>query len=333
MTVLAQPLPTLDLPSAPPITTAPAAPLRRPKGPVIALIVLGVLLTFGPIVGGLFSRTAAGQQMVNQFAPHMQPGAIARYDGEIRTLRDAAAGVDAVYRTQHVPAFQFPGLDQFRSESTAIVERSANLLRRVRATEPQYQQVAQIGGFDRIPFLMVACGIVAIYGGCVLLVGRRSQAPSVVLLVVLAGAAVAAYPFVSNLSSGAQAGQQMLRSLAPVMTPHEVRQLQNDFIVLVNTDGVLDTTFRAVPQPGRAGTDIAALVSDWPKLSSDFASLVGTINDNIGNFNALDGLDSFSRDAGLPGMGAFPGVLVCIGVVTAGLAIAALPRRRKEKEA
>ena len=44
--------------------------------------------------------------------------------------------------------------------------------------QTQYQQVAQIGGFDRIPFLMVACGIVAIYGGCVLLVGRPRSAVS-----------------------------------------------------------------------------------------------------------------------------------------------------------
>ncbi|HEY1826641.1 MAG TPA: hypothetical protein VGF87_01400 [Acidimicrobiales bacterium] len=330
MTVSAPSLVTLELPCAPPVTTAPAAPLRRPKALAIGLVVLGVLLTFGPIAGGLFSRTAAGQQMVNAFAPHMQPGAIARYDREIRTLRDAAAGVDAVYRSEHVPAGEFPGLDQFRRESAAIVGRSSELVARVRATEPQYEQVDQIGGFDRIPFLMVAAGIVAIYGGCVLLVGRRSQARSVVLLVVLAGVAVAAYPFVSNLSEGASAGQQMLRSLAPVMTPHKVHQLQDDFIVLVNTDGELDTTFRAVPQRGRAATEVSAMVGDWPKLSSDFASLVGTINDNIGNFNALDGLDSFTRDVGLPGMGAFPWVLVSVGVVMAGLAITALPRRRKE---
>src|ERR1700722_2510129 len=144
MTAWPQPLltlDTLDLPCAPPVTTAPAAPLRRPKGPVIALLVLGALLVFGPIFGGLFSRTAAGQQMVDQFAPHMQPDAIARYDGEIRILRDAAAGVDAVYRSQNIPVGEFPGLDEFRGESTAVVGRAANLLQRVQATEPQYQQV------------------------------------------------------------------------------------------------------------------------------------------------------------------------------------------------
>jgi hypothetical protein len=330
MTLTAQPLLQLELPCAPPVTTTPAAPLRRPKGPAVALLVLGACLTFGPIFGGFFSRTAAGEQMIDEFAPRMQTSALARYDNEILILRDAAAGVDTVYRTQGVAPGQFPGLDEFRRDSTAIVARATGLIARVRATEPQYQQVAQIGGFDRIPFLMVACGIVAIYGGCVLLVGRRGQARSVVVLVVLAGAAVAVYPFVSNLSTGAQAGQEMLHSLAPVMTSHEVRQLQDDFIVLVNTDGELDTTFRSVPQPGRSGTEISALVSDWPRLSSDFASLVGTINDNIGNFDALNGLDTDSRDLGLAGLGAFPYLLVGIGVLTAGLALAALPRHRKE---
>ncbi len=330
VTLATPPLLELKLPCAPPVTTTPASPLRRPKSPAVGLVVLGVLLTFGPIVGGLFSRTAAGQQMIDDFAPHMQASALARYDHEILVLRHAASGVDAVYRTQDVAAGQFPGLDEFRRDSTVIVARAANLTQRVRDTEPQYQQVAQIGGFDRIPFLMVACGLVAIYAGCVLLVGRRGQARSVVILAVVAGAAIAVYPFVSNLSAGAQAGQGMLHSLAPVMTSHEVRQLQDDFIVLVNTDGELDTTFRAVPQPGRSGAEIAALVGDWPRLSSDFASLVGTINDNIGNFDALDGLDTDSRDLGLAGLGAFPYLLVGIGALTAGLAIAALPRRRKD---
>lgn len=330
MTIAAPPLLQLELPCAPPVTTTPPAPLRRPKIPAVGLVVLGVLLTFGPIVGGLFSRTAAGQQMIDDFAPHMQASALARYDDEILVLRHAAIGVDTVYRTEHVAAGRFPGLDEFRGESRALVLRAAGLTQRVQATEPQYQQVADIGGFNRIPFLMVACGLVAIYCGCVLLVGRRGQARSVVVLAVLAGVAVAVYPFVSNLSAGAQAGQGMLHSLAPVMTPHEVRQLQSDFIVLVNTDGELDTTFRAVPQPGPSGSEISALVNDWPKLSSDFASLVGTINDNIGNFDALNGLDTDSRDLGLGGLGAFPYLLVGIGVLTAGLAIAALPRRQKE---
>jgi hypothetical protein len=72
------------------------------------------------------------------------------------------------------------------------------------------------------------------------------------------------------------------------------------------------------------------LVKHWPKISSDLASLVGAVNDNISNFNALDDLNNLTRDVGLSGLGAFPWLLVGIGAVGAGLAIGAYPRRGKE---
>jgi hypothetical protein len=330
MTAPGQPLLTVELPCAPPVTTSVAAPLRRPKGPAFGLLGLGVLLVFGPIIGGMFAKTAAGNQMIDQFSPYMQSDALARYGRDIHVVSAGAAGVDAVFRHQDIASGRFTGLDAFRRESAAIVGRATDLLNRVKGAQGDYQHVARIGGFDRIPFLIVACGIVGIYGACVLLGGRRSRALPAVVLVVLASAAIVIYPFVSDLLGGAQAGQRMLHSLAPVMTPHEVRQLQDDFIVLVNADGELATSFRGVPRPGQSATAIATLVNRWPGVSSDLASLVGAINDNISNFNALDDLNSLTRDAGLPGLGAFPWVLVGVGAATAGLAVGALPRRRKE---
>jgi hypothetical protein len=114
------------------------------------------------------------------------------------------------------------------------------------------------------------------------------------------------------------------------MTPHQVRQLQDDFIVLVNADGELSTTFRGVPLPGQSADAVDTLVKRWPGISSDFASLVGVINDNIGNFRSLEDLDTLTRGVGLSGLRSFPWLLVGLGVTSAGLAIAALPRRVKE---
>ncbi|MGA3146362.1 MAG: hypothetical protein ABSF33_02670 [Acidimicrobiales bacterium] len=325
-----EPLGTVDLPCAPPVIAATATPLHRPKAPALALLALGVLLVVGPIVGGLFVKTAAGQQMIDEFAPYMQHGSLVRDGNDIATLRAGAAGIHGIYRAQGIPPGRYPGLDEFRTQSTAILDRAAGLLDRIRTTQPDYQRIAGTGGFERIPFLIVACGVVAIYGACVLLAGRRSRARPTILLVVLASAALVAYPFVSGLFGGAQAGQRMLHTLGPVMTPHEVRQLQDDFVVLVNADGQLDTTFRGVPQPGRSATAISAMIEGWPRISSDLASLVGVINDNIGNFDALDDLDTLTRQAGLQGLGAFPWLLVGIGALSAGLALAATPRRGRE---
>ena len=63
---------------------------------------LGVVLAIGPIVGGLFSKVASGKQMIDQFAPHMEADARARYGTDLQTLRAAAVAVDTIYAQQAV---------------------------------------------------------------------------------------------------------------------------------------------------------------------------------------------------------------------------------------
>ena len=304
---------------------ATAAPLRQRKAPAIALLVIGALFVLAPIVGGMFSKVASGKQMIDEFEPHMVPDTLARYRTDLATLRTGAAAIEQVYATQHVAAGAFNQIDTFRPAFPEIDREATALLDRVSGAEPDYRAVSNIGGFDRVPFLIVLAGIVALYGGAVLLKGERRRAPGAAALVVVAAVALVAYPFLSDLPSGTRAGQRMLSELKPVMTPTQVRTLQNDFVKMVGAVGQLDTAFRAVPQPGQAGTDINALVAGWPGISSDFAELVGTMNDNIKNFNALEDLDGMT--GGLTNM---PWLLVGIGVLSAGCALAALPRRTKE---
>lgn len=275
----------------------------------------------GPIVGGMFAKAAAGKQMIDEFAPHLEPDPLARYAEDLEIIRRGASGVEAVYAQQGVPAGAFPGIDAYRPQAAEIDERASSLLARIEATEPDYRDVADIGGFDRVPFLIVLAGVVALYGGGVLLKGGRGRAPFAAGVVVAASVALATYPFVSKLPQGARAGEQMLERLEPVMTPAYVRELQNDFVLMVHAVGQLDTAFRAVPQSGQAGADIARLVEAWPRVSSDLAELVGTMNDNIDNFDDMNAL---------PALRTMPWVLVAVGAFIAASAFAALPRRIKE---
>jgi hypothetical protein len=321
----------LELPPAPPVSRAATTPLHRPTVPAVGLLALGVFLTVGPIVGGLFEKAAAGTQMIDQFAPLMTADSLARYRADLETLQAGTAGINAIYGQQDIVTGRYPGLDAYRRQSTAILDRASDLLDRVTATAPDYRQVAQIGGFDRMPFLIIVGGIVSIYGGCVLLLGDGKRRRAAVLLVVLTAMAVATYPFVSGLDSGAPAGHRMLQSLTPVMSSGEVRQLQRDFIVIVGADGDLETNFRAVPKSGVAGSDVAALVDRWPTVSSDLATLVGAVDDNISNFNALHDLDALTSAIGVSGFVAFPWFLVGSGALSAGIALAGWPRRGKER--
>jgi hypothetical protein len=305
---------------------AAGVPVRWRTPPAVALLVLGLALTLGPIVGGLFSKVAAGAQLIDRFEPHLEVDALARYDTDLGVLRRGAAAVDAVFVQQQLPDGQFPLLDEYRRAAPGIDERATALLDRVTAAEPDYRRVAAVGGFDRVPFLLVAAGAAAAYGGAVLLGRNRSRARSAVAVVVLAGVAVAAYPFVSSLTDGSRAGARMVEDLAPVMTAEQVSRLQADFVVLVQAVGQLDTAFRAVPQPDQPGVDIQALVTAWPTVSSDLADLVGTINDNLGNYDALDDLDGL-----VGGLERFPGLLAVVGLATAALGLAALPRRAEAR--
>jgi hypothetical protein len=319
-----------DLPTAPPVLRGVAVPLRQRRAPAVVLLVLGGLLVLGPIVGGLFAKVAAANQLIDEFEPHMEADALARYDTDLEIMRRGAAGVDAVAVQQQVPVGQFAGIDEYRAKSTEIDQRASELLDRVAGAEPDYRRVAGVGGFDRVPFLLVIAGIAAVYGACALLGGSRGSARGAAAVVVLAAAALVAYPLLSDLPSGTRAGERMLNTLEPVMTPQQVRALQLDFVVLVTAVGELDTGFRSVPQSGPAAADIATLVDQWPTVSSDLATLVGALNDNLDNYDDLDSLDAITRSVGISGLAALPWALVGLGVLSAACAIAAVPRRQKE---
>jgi hypothetical protein len=323
-------LAALSLPAAPPVVRASAAPVRRRRLPAWVLLVVGSLLVVGPIAGGLFVKVASGQQLIDAFAPHLTPDALGRYDDDLATLRTGAAAVDEVYREHRIPAGRYPGVDAYRADAPAIDGRATALLDRIEGAEPDYRQVADIGGFDRVPFLLVVSGLALAYAGGVLLGGRRQRAGGAVALALAAAAALIAYPLVSNLPRGSRAGERLQDALAPVMTHGTVRQQQEDFVVLVHAVGELDTAFRAQPRSPKAGADLDALLRAWPEVSSDLAGLVGAINDNLTNDEALDDLDGLTRGAGISGLVALPWFLVGVGAVSAAAALAARSRPRKE---
>lgn len=321
--LLGEGLPELVLSPAPPITRPAVVTARRRKGPAVALVALGLLLVVGPLAGGFFSKAASGRQLLDAFRPHLQTDALARYDGDVATLRRASTAVDAVYAQQHVPQGRYPGIDAYRQQASAIDQRASQLLARVAASQADFRQVDAVGGFERVPFLAVLAGAAGAYGGLVLLLGSSARARVAAPAVLLVSAALVAYPFVSDLPSGSRAGERMVASLSPVMTPQEVSQLQRDFVVLVTAEGQLSTSFRAVPGQG---SDIAVLERSWPTISSDLATLVGTVNDGIPDYRALQALDR------LGGLGALPWGLVGAGAVMAALATAARPRRRNPQQ-
>jgi hypothetical protein len=316
-----------DLPSAPTVTRADPVPWVRRRGPAVALLIVGVLLVFGPIVGGLFSTVAAGQQLISSLAPHLDQDSLDRYDADLVVLGRGAAALDDVYASVDIPSGRFVGIDAYRKQADVIDQRASGLLDRVRAAAPDYWATASIGGFDRIPFLLVGAGLAASYAGAVLVFGDLRRARGAVALAVVAAVAVGTYPWISNLADGTRAGHRLIGSFEPVMSADQVRAQQLDFVALVHAVGEVDTGFRDVPKSKQAERDLAALIEAWPQVSSDLADLVGSINDNLPNYDALVRLDA-APPGDASGFAALPSVLTVVGGLIAVLALAAWPRRR-----
>lgn len=295
------------------------------------LLVLGAALVLGPIATGMFAKVASGQQLIDAFAPHLTADALARYDADLEVLRKGAAAVDDVYATQSIATGVHPGVDAYRTQAGAIDERATDLLARIRAAEPDYRQVADIGGFDRVPFLLVVTGLGLGYAGAVLLNGRRQRAGGAVVLALVSAVVLVGYPLVGDLPSGTRAGDRLHSALAPVMTPETVRQQQDDFVVLVHAVGELDTAFGAA-RKAAASEDLDALVTQWPEVSSDLAALVGAINDNLTNYEALTDLNDLTSAANVSGLVALPWVLVGAGALAAVAALAASPSLSRQRK-
>ncbi|MFT4042719.1 MAG: hypothetical protein QM673_06100 [Gordonia sp. (in: high G+C Gram-positive bacteria)] len=293
------------------------------------LLIIGIILVVAPLAGGLFSDVAAGKQMLDEFSPRLQAAQLDSYRDDVTLLRDAATGLSRVYAAQSIPSGAYPAIDDYRAQSPAILRRADDLLARITSGVPNYRRVAAIGGFDRIPLLLLAVGTALIIAGSTLLFGRSTHARRAWSAAGIAGLVLVAYPWVGGLVAAGNSGEQMLRTLAPVMTAANVRTLQNDFVVVVTAVGVLDTEFTKVHTTGTDGAAINALRTNWPRVSGDLADLVGTVNNNLDNYDALRALDAVSRPVGISGFVGLGWLLLTLGLLIALVAAAGLIRQRR----
>lgn len=318
----------LALPHAPAVVRASAVEQPRPRAAAVVLLVLGLLLVVGPVAGGLFVKVASGQQMIDAFEPHLTPDALDRYDGDLATLRTGAHAL----RARKVDATAYPGVAAYRKHGAEIDRRATRLLTTIRAAEPDYRKVSDIGGFDRVPFLLVLGGLGLTYAGAVLLGGRRQRAGGAVVLALVAAVSLVAYPLLGNLREGTSAGERLQHALAPVMTRTTVQTQQRDFVVLVHALGELDTSYRPEYRGTPQAKALDALVAAWPAVSSDLAALVGTINDSITDYRALEDLDGSTSGLGFSGLKAMPWFLIGAGAIAAVAALASSPRLRPSRK-
>lgn len=313
---------------APEVARERAERRRRPV-PATALLVVGLALVVVPIATGMFSKVAAGQQVLDRFQPHLEVAALDQVHHDLVVLGEGRRAAAATLRDGHVATGRFPGIDAWAGSAGQQIQRRAeHLLAAVQGAVPDYQSVRSIDGFDRIPLMIVAAGLGLAYAGATLLrAERRSYAPVVGLSLAMA-AILIGYPLVSGLNARAPAAQRLLSRLQPIVTDADVVQLQRDFVVIVTAEGEVDTTFRAVPTSHAAS--LTTLRDEWPQISSDLASLVGDLNDSVSDVQALTHLNNVPIHR--RGFTVLPWALIAAGATAAALTLTARPRAARVRK-
>ncbi|WP_309224052.1 MULTISPECIES: hypothetical protein [unclassified Mycobacteroides] len=302
---------------------AEAGPARQPRWPFVVLVALGVLLFAVPIVTGMFTRAAGGQQLLTEFRPFVSSAEITTFRGYLDTVDAARSDVQA---TRVVAGGRYERLDTFVAQYPSIKQEMTSLLDAVDASVGNYQELRAIGPFDVLPFLLAVPGLVLVGAGVWGLrrVRNGEKALGARGLAILAAGVLIAVPFADGLFTRAPAGTHLIDAFTPIMNHERVAAVQRHFVVLVAAEGELDTQFLGDlrrHQPDRAVPGVDAFVAQWQPMTADFASLIGVMADNVDNFGRVVALDRLTAPLGFRSFDYFGWFFLVPGVLAAAAAI------------
>ncbi|WP_433624187.1 hypothetical protein [Nocardia sp. CA-120079] len=303
---------------------APPPPGRR--WPFVLLIVMGALLVLAPIVTGMFPRAVKGEAMIDSFAPYVTQSSIDGYRSDLQVLEDARINVLALQSAGQQPG-SYDRVEKFVRDYPGIRSDMSTMIDAIDANRGNYEKLAAAPSFGSLPWLLALPGTFLIAAG--VFGFRRAQAGQRAVLwravAALAGLALIATPIVGQLFPAAPAAQPLIDGFRPILTHDEVRKMQGYFVTLVAADGELDSRYTGAVRTAHPDADltgITALESRWQPMTSRFAALIGAMNDNVVNFEAVVALNDSTKRFGFAafrGIGwcyIVPGisVLICAGI-------------------
>ncbi len=297
------------------------------RGPIIAILVVGLGLVAAPAIFQMFSRAPDGGDMINDFRPYMNQAQIDLFEGYMADIRAA----DTEARDVLEPAIvgsgaldqanydsQFTLLGTLNDEWPAIDADMTDLLDTMSDNIDNFEAVDALPPFALFPWFFLLPGVMIAGGAAAALRIGRTRAPTRSLGALIGlGIAVVLAPVFFQMFTRAPKGGDMINNFRPMMTTERVHGVQGYFITMGGAEGELRNAVvpLGVADAGLSSTDLPAITefsATWPSIVGEFAPMIGTMSDNVDNFEAVDALPPFPL---------FPWFFVLPGVLVAGLAV------------
>jgi hypothetical protein len=301
--------------------TTITATVRSPKRwALVALAVLGAGLIAAPAIFQMWDRAPKGATMIDEFAPYMHT---ARLDGYQREI----AEIDAAVRegTAHRLDARSPGFATFRDQWGPIHADMSDLLDRIQGNLGNYLAVKALPKFSLFPWFFVIPGaLILLAAGAALALGPEAWLRLRWVLAAL-GVGLILAPAVFQMFDRAPKGGHMMTAFKTIETRKKVETIQGYFGSIAVGQGSL--RLDVVPALRRSGLTadevatrypaITRFDDDWTAILNDLTPMIGTMSDNVDNYQAVKALPPFPL---------FPWFFVAPGLIAIALAFAAGPR-------
>lgn len=289
-----------------------------------AVLALGLGLIAAPAVFQMFDRAPKGADMIDGFAPYMTTAQIEKFQAHLAEIDAAMAELDplAVDTTTAPgePATEFASVEALQDQWPGIDADMSDMLATMAEDIDNYEAVAALPPFDLFPWFFVVPGVLVVgIAATVLIRDRRGRrTPVARWLVGAVGIGLVLAPVAFQMFERAPKGGVMIDDFRPLMTRPRVQDIQGYFVTMGAGEGQLRNGLVPLALEQGVGEDELTAVTrfsdDWQMIVTDFAPMIGTMSDNVTNFEAVDALPDFPL---------FPWFFVIPGVLLVGLALVA----------
>lgn len=300
------------------------------RWPLIAIALIGLGLIAAPAIFQMFDRAPKGAQMIKDFKPYMTTSRLDGFQREVRQIDEGVREADTSVASALTGPGQaghrrfdtrFPGFADFQRQWGPIHTDMKNLMDTIQGQIGNYQAVAGLPNFKLFPWFFVIPGVLVVIVALIgLALPRRRRQMRWAVAAIGIGLLVA--PLAFGMFSAGPKGGRMMTAFETLETREKVETIQGYFGTIAVGQGTL--RLELVPALRKTGLSDRQIATTYPALTTlndgwiailnDLTPMIGTMSDNVDNYQAV---------AALPPFPMFPWFFVAPGLLLTGLAFGA----------